>query len=312
MRIQSWRRRPLRWSLAAAAGALALVGAGCGGSSDDGASTAADGGAAVTTSASAAALLPADVRESGTLRVGSDMAYAPLEYLAPDGKTPVGVDPDLAEAIAGKLGLEVEFTNAAFGGLIPALSADRFDAIFSFVTDTPERQKAVDFIDAYQSGTAIMVKQGNPEGIARIEDLCGKSAGVQEGSVQVPIVDAANERCAAAGQPKIDVRALPKDTDVQLLLKSGRITADLLDAPVAAYVARTSGGGRDFEVVEGAEYGIRPHGIAVRKGDAELVRAIQQALREVIEEGAYDEILERHDVPTIALKTVRVNGGAEG
>jgi polar amino acid transport system substrate-binding protein len=285
---------------------LAVV-SGCGGDSDDKAAPQAK----AAKSEAAEALLPPELRKSGTLRVGADMAYAPLEHLDEDGSTPIGVDPDLARATAGKLGLEVSFTNAAFGGLIPALGAGRFDAIFSFVTDTPERQKSVDFVDAYQSGTAIMVRKGNPEKITAIEDLCGKSAGVQEGSVQVPIVDAANQKCTAAGKPKITARALPKDTDVQLLVKSGRITADLLDAPVAAYVAKTSGGGNDFEVVEGQEYGVRPHGIAVKKGATQLPKAIQQALRELIADGTYDKILAKHSVPNIALKSAEINGGTE-
>jgi polar amino acid transport system substrate-binding protein len=308
----SWRR-PVRAALVAMVGTLALIAAGCGdsSSSDDTPSTATAGGSGGAKSAKAAALLPGAIRDSGTLRVGADMAYAPLEYLEADGKTPVGVDPDLAKAIAGKLGLKVAFTNATFGGLIPALGAGRFDAIFSFATDTPERQKKVDFVDAYKSGTAIMVRKGNPGAITKIEDLCGKSAGVQEGSVQVPIADAANTKCAAAGKQKIDVRQLPKDTDVQLLLKSGRITADLLDAPVAAYVAKTSGGGNDFEVVPKVEYGVRPHGIAVKKGDTQLTQAIRAALQEVIADGTYDDSLAKHDVPSIALKTATINGGTQ-
>jgi polar amino acid transport system substrate-binding protein len=293
---------------------LAFVGLGCGDDSDDsdaGSADSAPSGDVGQEKSDAAKLLPAAIADAGVLKVGADMAYAPLEYLDEDGETPIGVDPDLAKAISDKLGLEVEFTNAAFGGLIPALSSGRFDAVFSFATDTPERQKTVDFVDAYQSGTAIMVKKGNPEGVKGLDDLCGKSAGVQEGSVQVPIVEDQNKKCAAAGKDPVEVHALPKDTDVQLLLKSGRITADLLDAPVAAYVSKTSGGGNDFEVVPDAEYAIRPHGIMVKKGNDDLVKAIQAALLEVIENGTYEKILTKHDVPSISLTTAKINGGTQ-
>jgi polar amino acid transport system substrate-binding protein len=300
------KRRTRTIAIGMAALAVSMSFAACGGSDT------ASGGATTDSSAAgpkASADLPEAIRKAGVVRVGADIAYPPLEYLDSDGKTALGVDPDLAKAIGEKLGIEFKMINSAFGGLIPALNSGRIDIIMSFATDTPERQKSVDFIDAYQSGTALMVKKGNPDKIATIEDLCGKSAGVQEGSVQVPIVTEQNKKCTAAGKKPIDLKQLPKDTDVQLLLKGGRISGDLLDSPVAAWVARTSGGGNDFEVVPKERYAIRPHGFAVKKGNDQLRDAVQKALKEVIADGTYDKILAKNDAAEIALKSATINGG---
>ena len=263
-------------------------------------------GATVTDSGATAQRgdLPAAIQQSGVLRNGADFTYPPLEYVEKDGKTFTGVDYELAEGIGEKLGVEVQHSNAAFGSLIPMLQSRRVDMVLSFATVTDERKEAVDFIEYSQSGTAMMVKKGNPEGIETIDDLCGKAVGLQSGAVQVPIAEAASERCVAAGKPAIDIKQLAKDSEVQLLLRAGRIAADLLDSPVAAYSAAQ---GDDFEVIPNERYEVRPHGVMVLKGNEQLATAIQKALQEMVADGSYTAILEKYDVADIALDEITIS-----
>ena len=250
------------------------------------------------------AQLPEEIQRSGVLRNGADFTYPPLEFTEPDGTTFTGVDLDLAEAVSEKLGVRLENTNAAFGTLIPQLQSRRLDMVFSFATVTDERMEAVDFIEYSQSGTAMMVRKGNPEGIKTIDDLCGKGVGVQSGAVQLPIAEEASARCVAAGKPPIEITQLGKDSEVQMLLRSGRIAADLLDSPVAVYSAAQ---GDEFEVVPGERYSVRPHGVMVLKGNTALAEAIRTALQELMDDGTYAAILDKYDVPDLAVPQAKIS-----
>lgn len=250
--------------------------------------------------------LPQRVKDSKKVVVGSDVAYAPIEFFDADGKTVIGLDPDIAKALGDKLGVTFEFQNTAFEGIIPALLAKRIDVIMSAMTDNKERQKQIDFVDYFTAGTAIIVKKGNPEGIKSLDDLCGKTVALQKGTVQADIAKAQVTKC---GANKLTVNEFPKDTDALLQVKSGRAVADLNDLPVAAYTAQTSGGGNDFEVVAGQQYEAGPYGIGVRKDDTQLRDAIQAALKAIIADGTYQRILEKWGVTTGALTTATVNGG---
>ena len=250
--------------------------------------------------------LPQRVKDSKKIVVGSDVAYAPIEFFDKDNKTVIGLDPDIAKAIGDKLGVTFEFQNTAFDGIIPALQAKRIDVIMSAMTDNKERQKQIDFVDYFTAGTAILVKKGNPEGIKSLDDLCGKTIALQKGTVQAEI---AAEQVKKCGANKLTVNEFPKDTDALLQVKSGRAVADMNDLPVAAYTAQTSGGGNDFEVVAGQQYEAGPYGIGVRKDDQQLRDAIQEALKAIIADGTYQQILEKWGVTTGALTTATVNGG---
>ncbi|MER3452356.1 MAG: atrA protein [Acidimicrobiia bacterium] len=246
------------------------------------------------------------VKARGRLLVGSDIAYAPVEFYKEGTKEPEGIDIDLCEAIAARMGLKdgCEFRNTAFDGIIPALKAKRFDIIMSAMSDTPEREAEIDFVDYFTAGTSILVRKGNPEGIHSLDDLCGKTIGVQKGTTQEEVAGKQKQKCKAKGS---DLTVLTFDTDpeAQQALKAGRTVADMNDFPVAAYVAKTTG---DFEVV-GEQIGAGPYGIGVRKEDTDLRDAIQRALKAVIADGTYDRILEKWNVTRGALKTAAINGG---
>jgi len=284
--------------------ALALLLAACGGN-DNNKGTSSGGGGGLT---DLGKKLPTSIQQSKEIKVGSDIAYAPVEFYKEGTQEVQGIDWDLAQAMGQKLGVKFTFANTTFDGIIPALKANRFDVIMSAMSDTPERQKEVDFIDYFKAGTSILVKKGNPQGIQSLDDLCGKTIALQKGTTQVDVATEQQGKCKSAGKPAIKILTYDKDTDAQLQLRTGRAVADMNDFPVAAYAAQTVGGGNDFEVV-GQQIGAGPYGIGVRKSDTQLRDALQEALKAAIADGAYAKVLQKWNVTAGSLTTPVINGG---
>ena len=283
--------------LSLAAAALLLV-SGCGG--DDSPAVEQTSGAAPL-----ASLLPQAVKDKGTLVVGSDVAYAPVEFFDTDGKTVLGIDPDIAAALGKQLGITLKFENGTFDGLITQLTSKRIDLVMSALSDTKERQAKIDFVDYFTAGTSIIVKKGNPEGIKTLDDFCGKTIALQRGTTQD---DVAKAQVAKCGEKKLTVLSFDKDTEALLAVKSGRAVADMNDFPVAAYNAKTSGGGNDFEVV-GEQIEAGPYGIGVRKEDTQLRDALKAALDAIIKSGDYKAVLDKWNVAQGGVTAATVNGG---
>ncbi len=307
------QQRHLVLQLSATFATLALLTAACStnpGSSPAGAPTASPAGASTASPAGAGAalhaMLPAAIQQSGVVKVASELDYPPVEYLDTDGKTPIGAEIELGQAMAKKLGVTFEFTNLNFDATIPAIQAGRFDTSMTYIGDKPAREEQVDFVDEFRSGYSIMVQKGNPSGIKSLGDLCGHGVASQVGAANTAIVQDQDAKCKTAGKPAITIVTTQSAADAILALKSGRVAAHLEDAPVAAYIAATSGGGNDFEVV-GEQVTIRNHGMIFKKDNTQLRDALQAALKAVIADGTYDTILAKYHVESIALKTAPIN-----
>lgn len=281
--------------LALSAAAVVLL-SGCGGSS----TPAVD---ARLGAAPLATLLPQAIRDKGTLVVGSDVAYAPVEFYDADGKTIIGIDPDLGKAIGAQLGVTLEFQNGTFDGLIASLTkSKRIDLIMSAMSDNKKRQAEIDFVDYFSAGTSILVKKGNPKGIKSLDDFCGQTVALQRGTTQDDVAEAQAKKC---GSNKLTILKFDTDPEALLQVKQGRAVADMNDFPVAAYTTTQS---EDFEVV-GAQIEAGPYGIGVRKQDSQLRDALQKAVQALIDNGEYTKILEKWKVTSGALTSATVNGG---
>jgi len=252
--------------------------------------------------------LPQEIQDSKRIVVGADIAYAPMEYYDTDGATVLGLDKDISDALGEQLGVVFEWRNATFDGLITQLKSGRIDIAMSGMSDTPDRQQEIDFVDYYQAGAVLLVQKGNPAGLQGIDDLCGRTVAVQRGTTQEGYAEEQSEKCEGSGEPAINLLSFDRETEAMLQVKSGRADSGLQDYPVASYNARTSGGGEDFEVV-GDQIQAGPLGIGVSKDDAELRDALQQAVQAIIDDGTYAELLEKYEVPLGAVDQSTVNGG---
>ncbi len=244
--------------------------------------------------------------EDGLLSAGSDIAYAPLEFFD-ESNTPVGLDLDLAEAIAAALGVEVEFTNEAFSSLLPSLAAERYDVIWSAMTASDERKLEVDFVEYFTAGSGIIVPTGNPDGIATIEDLCGKTVAVQDGTIQVEYLEGTAEAgggqsqaCVDAGGEEITVLKFPSDPEAVQALLAGQADAEMADYPVATYSVTQNEG--EIEIITGYQFDAGNYGIATRKTSTELKAVLQAAVDQIIEDGTYAAILAEWELEAGALQ----------
>ncbi|MBT2384618.1 ABC transporter substrate-binding protein [Streptomyces sp. ISL-11] len=307
-------------SRTAAVGAIAVAGAllltGCGdmrdkaGPSDQGVKG---------SSAPLFGKLPKRIQDSGVIKVGSDIAYPPVEFKK-GGKT-VGIDPDVAAALGKELGVRFEFNNGTFDSLLTGLRSKRYDLGMSAMTDTKDRQEGkdsktgkkvgegVDFVDYFTAGVSIYTKKGETKGISTWSDLCGKKVGVQRGTVSDDMAKAESEKCEKEDKDSISIEAFDTDLEAQTRLKAGGVDAVSSDFPVAAYAVKTSGGGNDFEGV-GEQVEAAPYGIAVSKENTQLRDALKAALDAIIKNGAYEKVLKTWGVEAGAVKEAKVNGGS--
>ncbi|MFI7503579.1 ABC transporter substrate-binding protein [Streptomyces sp. NPDC049687] len=303
----------------AAVGSLAVAGAlllsACGDQTDSGSSE--SSGSASTSSAPLAGKLPKAIRDAGVIKVGSDIAYAPVEFKDSAGKT-VGIDPDLAAAMGKQLGVTFDFQNGTFDTLITGLRSNRYDIAMSAMTDTKDRQEGidsdtgkkvgegVDFVDYFTAGVSIYTKKGDDQGIKTWSDLCGKKIVVQRGTVSEDLAKAEAKKCT--GGKTISIQAFDNDQQAQTRLRAGGADAGSSDFPVAAYAVKTSGGGNDFQLV-GEQVEAAPYGIAVAKDDTQLRDALKAALDAIIANGEYEKIIAKWGVADGAVKEVTINGG---
>jgi polar amino acid transport system substrate-binding protein len=224
-----------------------------------------------------------------------------------DGKTVEGLDADLGAALAGAMGLKAEVKHATFDSILPGLTTSKFDVGMSGFTDTKEREATVDFVTYFTAGTSFFVKaqEGGPV-VNTLDDLCGRTLALQKGTAQVEDAEAQQKACAAAGKPAIKVMAFPDQPGANLAIVSGRADVGMTDSPVAAYQAKQSGGQL---VVVGEPYGTAPYGIALPKGSP-LVKPMHEAMKALIADGTYGEILAKYGIEAGAIAEPGINQAA--
>jgi len=239
--------------------------------------------------------LPQAIRDKGTLVVAMSQSSPPLHFMAADGTTTIGVDPDIAVALGQTLGLKTQISSGPFDAIIPGISAGKFDVAISQMSPSTERMKVLDFVDYYQSGSGIGVLPGNPQGLA-VDNLCGKRVGVLKGSFQdLKRLPAMSDACTAAGKSPIQAMTYPDMQAPNLALTAGRIDAVYIDGPTLAYAVKQGG-----KIEEIGEKDVSPVSIGFKKG-AGLQKAIQLGLEALGKSGMYKQILDKWGVGSGAV-----------
>ncbi|GIF05820.1 ABC transporter substrate-binding protein [Actinoplanes siamensis] len=284
----------------AAAAALTLSATACGSESED-TST----GSASLPSASAdtglAGKVPADIKAAGKLVVGTDSTYAPNEFVDTDGKSIVGFDVDLFNAVGQKLGLTTEWRAGKFDSIIPGVSSGKYTVGVSSFTINPDRLKEVDMVSYFSAGTQWAAKAGatlNPD------DACGKKIAVQTATVQADDIKARSKKCTDAGKPAITVDQYQAQSDATNAVVTGKDEAMLADSPIAAYAVKQTGGQL---ALLGDIYDSAPYGYAVGKNQTEFANVIAEAVKALIADGTYKSILDKWGVTAGGIDSPAVN-----
>jgi polar amino acid transport system substrate-binding protein len=286
---------------------LAIAGCGSSSSTTTSSSTPTTTASTTGTDAAIAAKVPASVKSKGTLVVGTEAQYAPNEFLAGDGHTIIGMDPDLVTALAQTMGLKAKFNDAQFEAIIPGIQAGRYDVGASSFTDTKEREKKVDFVTYYNAGVSFYAKSSSNPGVETLADICGKTVGVEKGTVEQEQSEEQSKKCTKEGKKAVTVLSFPGQNQVNLAIASGRAEVGLADSPVVAYQIKQNKG--EFKLV-GKTYEFAPYGLAVPKSSG-LAQPMLEALKKLMESGKYKEILEKWGIQEGAISNPQINGAKE-
>ena len=222
-----------------------------------------------------------------TLKVGISAADRPTSYRdETDPNKVIGFDADYARATFACIGIPFEFAIGGWSGLMPALIAGQTDVMWDQLYYTPERGKQADFVLYSSSGSSIVVAKGNPKKIHSLDDLCGHRAVGQIGSTEVTTLQGLSAKCVEAKKPEIDIHIGQDRPSGLLELANDRVDA-YLGIAVAYYDPAV------YEIAYGYSTGVRI-GVAVKKGDKDLVQAIFDSIKLLQDEGAARKFYEAY------------------
>ena len=215
----------------------------------------------------------------GVLTMGTNAAFPPYEYY--EGDTVVGIDAEIAQAIAEKLGLSLEIVDMDFNSIITAVQSGKVDVGIAGMTVDPEREKNVDFTDSYATGVQVVIVTEDSD-IASVDDLEGKLIGTQEGTTGWSY-------CSEDYGDDMVIPYTNGATAVQALL-DGKVDCVVIDQqPALSFVEANEG----LKILE-TEYAVEDYAIAVSKDNTALRDAINTALNELIEDGTVQGILDKY------------------
>lgn len=250
-----------------------------------------------------ASLLPADVRQSGVLRIAGDASFPPFFYLDEHNDFK-GLDVDITTAVAKILGLKPQFTNIPTDGVIAGLQAHRFDVGVSGLIDRPVREKVLDFVDYYHAFQSLLVKAGNPDQV-NAKTVCGKQVAVGKGTAAaIATLPHLSELCEKDGKPAIKAAVFPAYSAGVLAIQDGRVNAGLTLFPINRWIEQRSNGKLEDG---GAVPGSFMVGLAVNKGNDPLVKALFAAVDQTMKDGSYKQLLSKYGILEQPLEKPAIN-----
>jgi len=254
----------------------------------------------------ARSLLPPDILTRGTLTVATDPTYPPDEFRDAHG-TLVGMDVDLARAVAAKLGVSVVFTPVQFRDILAGVQQGEYNLGVSSITDTTRREELGDFVTYFQAGSSLMVRSGNPLALySDDESLCGRRVAAQDGTIEVnPVLSSRSAQCVADGLPAIDTVVVATEAEARQAVLTGQADAMFEDTPIAVYEASHSGGRLQ---ISGDPIDPAPYGFALAKEDNAMDGAIRTAMQDLIDNGEYKTILTRWGLAAGAVSAATLDG----
>lgn len=235
--------------------------------------------AAGDTSAAADTTAEAAKPAGGKLVMATNAEFPPYEFH--DGGNIVGIDAEIAAAVAEKLGMELQIEDMAFDSIIPAVTSGKADVALAGMTVTEDRKANVDFTDTYaQAAQVIIVKEDSA--VAGPDDLKGKKVGVQQGTTgDIYVTDELGEDA---------VERYNKGFEAVEALKQNKIDAIVIDRePANVFVSENEG----LKILDEA-YTEEEYAIAVKKGNTELLDQVNGALKELKDSGELQKIVDKY------------------
>lgn len=217
--------------------------------------------------------------EDGVLTMATNAYFPPYEYY--ESEKVVGIDADIAKAIADKLGLELKIEDMEFDSIITAVQTGKADMGLAGMTVDEKRKKSVNFSDSYATGIQVVIVTEDSD-IASIDDLAGKKIGVQ--------LSTTGDMYASEDYGEEFVEQYNKGADAVMALQQGKVDAVIIDnEPAKSFVAVNDG----LKILD-TEYAIEDYAACINKENNALLEAVNGALAELKEEGKLQEILDKY------------------
>jgi len=221
----------------------------------------------------------------GTLRMVTNAEFPPYEFY--EGGKIVGIDVEIAQAIADKLGMTLEITDMDFNSLIAAIETGKADICLAGLTVTEDRQKSVDFTESYATGVQVVIVKED-SAIASVDDLFGDAnytIGVQESTTGDLYCtwDIEDEGLGT-------VNRYNKGADAVAALVAGKVDCVVIDnEPAKNFVAANAG----LKILD-TEYAVEDYAAAMNKSNTELYNKVNDALKALIADGSVQKIVEKY------------------
>ena len=217
--------------------------------------------------------------QKGKLVMVTNAEFPPYEFH--DQNAIVGIDVEIAGAIAEQLGLELEIEDIAFDSIIPEIVSGKADIGAAGMTVTEDRKQNVDFSDTYAHATQVIIVKEDSE-IKGVADLEGKIMGVQQGTT--------GDIYVSADYGEAAVERYAKGMEAVQALAQGKVYAVVIDGePAKQYIKEVEG----LKIID-ESYTDEDYAIAIKKGNTAMVEAVNTALAELKSEGKLDEIVAKY------------------
>ena len=257
---------------------------------------------------SIAAEVPQAIRDRGTLLVtGSAGTAPPLRFYATDDTTLIGSEVDFAYLIGDVLGLDVETSAADWAQNYVRIDSGEVDAFNSNVTVTEERKEKYDFATYRLDTLALETQRDTDWTVNDRKDLAGKIIAVGSGTNQEKILVDWNDANVAEGLAPIDIKYFQNSTDYYLALSSGRIDGYFGPNPTAQYHVASAGETKVIGTFSGAGDALQGEIAVLTKKDNGLVKAFADAINHTIENGTYQQVIDRWNLGSESVTTSEVN-----
>lgn len=217
--------------------------------------------------------------------VGTDAAYAPFESQNEKGEI-VGFDIDVVKAVAQKAGIEVKFLNTPWEGIFNSLNQGDRDLLVSSITITPERQQTMDFSAPYFDAQQLIAVKKDSK-IAKFTDLKKLKVGVQNGTTGDEVV------AKLQGKASTNIKRFESTPLALKELEAGGVDAVVADNGVVVHYVNNNIDAK-FKTISDASFAAEQYGLAVKKGNAELLEKLNKGLAAIKTDGTYNQIYAKY------------------
>jgi polar amino acid transport system substrate-binding protein len=257
-----------------------------------------------------AARLPAELRAAGKLLIGTSPTYPPLEYKDPATNTLLGLDVDLGNEIARRLGLQPAWVEQGFEQLITSLDTGRIDMGASGMTDIPTRREKTDFVDYFATGVQLFSMPQAAAGLNKPEDVCGKPVAVnRNGIFYIRMREFSEQRCVAKGLPAVNFSLTDRTADARLQILQGRVVAAAQGVDAIRYLNESaSSADRGKFVLIGGPISTDLAGFGIAKSRPALRDVVADVVTAMIADGTYARIFQKWELPYTMVREVTING----